>query len=80
MFTSLKAIMTAKNITSKDGTDYKKQCLSLQKQLEKSEEKIKKLENELKTATASLHLFQRIVGACRVVHMEFFEFLRMCHC
>ena len=61
MFTSLKVIMTGKNITSKDEADYKKQCRSLQKQLEKSEEKIKELENELKMATASINAYQKLI-------------------
>ena len=51
----------SKNITSKDETDYKKQYLSLQKQLEKSEEKIKKLENELRTATASINDYHKLI-------------------
>lgn len=51
----------SKNITSKDGTDYKEQCLSLQKQLERSEEKIRELEAELNAAAASINDYHKLI-------------------
>ena len=50
----------SKNITPKDETDYRKQCLSLQKQLERSEEKIRKLAAELK-AVASINDYHKLI-------------------
>ena len=50
-----------KNTTLSDEADYRKQCLSLRKQLEKSEEKIGRLEKELKAAADSINDYRRLI-------------------